>query len=405
MPIPPQVPLDVIVTPRFDVFYALSALSSEGSTPLGGWKEKAEARLPRGFAAAAKNVAPVPIFWPLLADALQGTPGAMTFGSMLSALRSMQLNVLKASILGGIFHDRSTVQALLKRDGNLSQVLADDRHPDRELLTHFGLRPYAANSPAVRALASLLADTAGYRDALTGVLEKFWESGFRADWSRLEPTLEREANRIRSLAEENSIAGLATALRLPVVFEEGAGVMRTRSGTITKVNQIERCYLVPSAFNTRRWWARYEARGERVTLYFPVWLGAEAVISLERAEDRPERATTTSRPQRVNPEAVFRALGDTTRYAIASILARNPTSSAELSRSLKVSKPTITHHVHVLRSAGLITEAADGGSSRLSLNRETVAALSVAAENDLFASTRELRMLTTRHRKGSRKRN
>ncbi|MEO7823561.1 MAG: hypothetical protein ABIS15_08130, partial [Gemmatimonadaceae bacterium] len=154
MAIPPQVPLDVIVTPRFDVFYALYALASEGSTPLGGWKEKAEARLPRGFAGSAKSVAPVPIFWPLLADALQATPGAMTFGSMLSALRSMPVNDLKASVLGGIFHDGSTVRALLKRDGNLSQVLADDNHPDRELLSHFGLRPYAANSPAVRALAS-----------------------------------------------------------------------------------------------------------------------------------------------------------------------------------------------------------------------------------------------------------
>ncbi len=401
----PRIPIDVVVTPRFDVFYALYALSSEGSTPLTGWKENAAARLPRGLAAAAKSVAPVPIFWPLLADALQGTPGAMTFGAMLSALRSMPVNDLKASVLGGIFHDRSTVRALLRREGDLGQVLADDRHPDREMLAHFGLRPYAADSPAVRALASLLSDTGGYRDELTGVLERFWESGFKADWSRIEATLEREANRIRSLAEENSIAELATALRLPVVFEEGAGVMRTRSGAVTKIEQIERCYLVPSAFNTRRWWARYEARGERVTLYFPVWLGGEAVSSLERAEAKPERASTTSRPQRVNPEAVFRALGDTTRYAIASILARNPTSSAELSRSLKVSKPTITHHVHVLRSAGLITEAADGGSSRLSLDRHTVAALSAAAETDLFSSTRELRMLTTRHRKGSRKRN
>lgn len=399
----PQVPLDVIVTPRFDVFYALYTLSIEGSTPLEGWKERAEARLPRGFAAAAKSVAPVPIFWPLLADALQGAPGAMTFDSMLSALRSRPVNDLKASILGGIFHDRSTVRALLKRDGNIGQILADERHPDRELLTHFGLQPYTAESPAVRAMSRLLSDTAGYRDALTGVLQKFWESGFRGDWSLLKPMLEREASRIKSLAEENSIGGLATSLRLPVIFEESSGLMRTRSGAVTKLEQIERCYLVPSAFNNRRWWARYEATGERVTLYFPVWLGAEAVASLERDQVKTTRAAAPSRSHRVNPEAVFRALGDTTRYAIASILARNPTSSAELSRSLKVSKPTITHHVHVLRSAGLITEETDSGSSRLSLNRETVAALSGAAENDLFSSTHELRMLTTRHRKGSRK--
>ncbi|MDQ3673768.1 MAG: metalloregulator ArsR/SmtB family transcription factor, partial [Gemmatimonadota bacterium] len=105
------------------------------------------------------------------------------------------------------------------------------------------------------------------------------------------------------------------------------------------------------------------------------------------------------RAPKVNPEAVFRALGDTTRYAIASILARNPTSSAELARSLQVSKPTITHHVQALRAAGLIREISDGGSSRLSLNRETLAALSTAAIENLFSSTARLPLLTTRQRR------
>jgi DNA-binding transcriptional ArsR family regulator len=101
----------------------------------------------------------------------------------------------------------------------------------------------------------------------------------------------------------------------------------------------------------------------------------------------------------VNAESVFRALGDTTRYAIASMLARTPTTSAELARSLKVSKPTITHHVQTLRAAGLIEEESDRGSNRLSLNRETVAALSDAAVEHFFSSTGDLALVTTRKRK------
>ena len=404
MPRSSQLSVEVVVTPRFDVFYALYTLSSEGSTPLDVWKDRASARLPRGFASAARSVAPVPLFWPLLADALQARSGAMTFEAMLSALKSTPVNDLRANVLDGIFHDRPTVQALLSRERTIAQVLAGDR-ADRELLTHFGLHPYKADSSAARTMSALLSDTAGYRDALIGVLQKFWESGFRADWAALEPNLDREAKRIGSRVRENSIAELAASLRLPVVFEERAGEMRTRSGAVTKLDKVERCYVLPSAFNTRRWWARYEATGGAVTLYFPVWLGADAVNSLGRGQPSAARAPARSRPENLNPEAVFRALGDTTRYAIASILARTPTSSAELSRSLNVSKPTITHHVHVLRSAGLITEEADGGSSRLSLNRDTVAALSAAAETDLFSSTRELRLLTTRHRKDSQNRN
>jgi DNA-binding transcriptional ArsR family regulator len=96
---------------------------------------------------------------------------------------------------------------------------------------------------------------------------------------------------------------------------------------------------------------------------------------------------------------VFKALGDTTRYAIASVLARTPTTSAELARSLKVSKPTITHHVQTLRAAGLIEEEPSGGSTRLSLNRETVATLSNMAVEQLFSSTGDLTLDTTRKRR------
>jgi len=137
-----------------------------------------------------------------------------------------------------------------------------------------------------------------------------------------------------------------------------------------------------------------------VTLYFSIATDLNAANRLgidDRAPREKPRATRD-----INAESVFRALGDTTRYAIASILARTPTTSAELARSLKVSKPTITHHVHALRSAGLITETPSGGSTKLSLSRETVAALSGAAVEQLFASKADLSLGTTRKRRNHR---
>jgi len=401
---PAPFPVEIIVTPRFDVFYALHALTSDAPTPLGAWKERAAARLPRGFAGAAKRVAPIPIFWPLLADALQATPGTMMFDEILSTLQSIAVAELRENVLAGIFHDRPTVDALLTREKTLRQVLTDERHPDAAILTHFGLRPYSAGSAAVGAMSTLLSEPASYRDDLVGVLRKFWDSGFRADWESLDPTLSRTAARIKSLVDRGSIAAVAAELRLPVVVDEDTGALRTKSGALAEARKIVRCYVIPSAFNTRRWWAKYESGANRVTLYFPVWAGAEAANALSTDPEAAARAERSSRSHpNVNAEAVFRALGDTTRYAIASILARNPTSSAELSRILKVSKPTITHHVYALRGAGLITEEPGGGSSRLSLNRDTIEALSNAAVRDLFSSTGELQLLTTRHRSGSQK--
>jgi DNA-binding transcriptional ArsR family regulator len=154
--------------------------------------------------------------------------------------------------------------------------------------------------------------------------------------------------------------------------------------------------MIPSAFNTRRWWAKYETKTGRVSLYFPILRDATAANRI--VADAWDTRTPSSHSD-VNAEAVFRALGDTTRYAIASILARAPTTSADLSRSLRVSKPTITHHVQALRAAGLIAETPVGGSTKLTLSRETVASVSEAALEQLFSSTGDLSLVTTRKRR------
>jgi len=391
--------IEFAVTPRFDVFYALYTLTSGTPTQLDQWKKKAAARLPGDFERAAKRVAPLPIFWPLLADAIQGVPGEVSFEEMLSTIGEMPVDDLKRNILAGIFHDKATVDALVSNKDALKRVLTDDSLPGGELLIHFGLRPYNPGSPASRAMTELLAHPQSYRDELALVLQKFWETGFRRDWAALEPALSAESFRMRDLEEEDSPAELARELNLPVAFDDVAKEIRPKTGTAIAYDRIDRCFIVPSAFNTRRWWAKYETSARRVTLYLPSTSEIEAANQI--GEEKESALPITAR-SRINAESVFRALGDTTRYAIASILARTPTTSAELARSLKVSKPTITHHVHALRSAGLITETPSGGSTRLSLSRETVAALSGAAVEQLFASKADLTLETTRKRRNDR---
>jgi len=396
--------LEFAVTPRFDVFYALYALTSSAPTPLEPWKEKAIGRLPRDFERVAKRVAPLPIFWPLLADAIQGVPGEVSFEEVLATIREMRVDDLKRNVLSGIFHDRSTVDALVTRKRALKQILTDEKSPDAELLTHFGLRPYDSGSPAARAMNSLLSQPQLYRDELALVLQRFWETGFRRDWAALEPSLRAESFRMRDLQEERSPAELARELNLPVTLDDGAKEVRPRTGTAIAYDRIDRCYIVPSAFNIRRLWAKYETSSRRVTLYLPVTRetsAANEIVQEEGKGQERQRETATPPLTAINAESVFRALGDTTRYAIASILARTPTTSAELARSLNVSKPTITHHVHALRSAGLITETPSRGSTKLSLSRDTVAALSGAAVEQLFSAKGDLTLGTTRRRRSS----
>jgi DNA-binding transcriptional ArsR family regulator len=395
-----SLPIEFVITPRFEAFYALYTLTNSASTPLERWKERALLRLPRNFERVAKRVAPVPLFWPLLADALQRTPGEMTFEEMLSTVREMSAEELKENILSGIFHDPATVQSLVTRKKSLKQILTDERIPGGELLTHFGLRPYAADSHAVRAIVRLLSNPAAFRDELGLVLHRFWQTGFKRDWSALEPVLRAESFHLKDLYENSSLADLTRELNLPISLDEEAGELRPRIGPAIKFDRVDRLYVIPSAFNTRRWWAKYDTRAQRFSLYFPI--AREAASPNRIVEDDWETQEPSRRSQQpVNAESVFRALGDTTRYAIASVLARTPTTSAELARSLKVSKPTITHHVQALRAAGLIEEEPEGGATRLSLNRDTVAALSNVAVEQLFSSTGDLALVTTRKRRNT----
>ncbi|HEY6088646.1 MAG TPA: winged helix-turn-helix domain-containing protein [Gemmatimonadaceae bacterium] len=397
---PASLPIEFDVTPRFEAFYALYTLTNTAPSSLDPWKERALMRLPRDFDRVAKRVAPVPLFWPLLADALQGTPGEMTFEEVLAAVRDMPPDELKANVLSGIFHDAATVQSLVSGKKTLRQILTSDKLRGAELLTHFGLRPYFAHSDAVSAMGRLVSDPESFREELALVLQRFWQTGFKRDWSALEPVLRAESFHMKDLHENESLGELIIELNLPITVDEKAGELRQKSGAVIKYDRIDRLSVIPSSFNTHRWWAKYETRPQRFSLYFPVKRDA---ASPNRLVEQDREVQEPSRPSRsaLNPESVFRALGDTTRYAIASVLARTPTTSAELARSLRVSKPTITHHVQALRAAGLIDEEPGGGSNRLSLNRDTVAALSKAAVEQLFSSTGDLALVTTRKRRDS----
>jgi DNA-binding transcriptional ArsR family regulator len=385
------------VTPRFDVFYALYTLTSSAATPLDAWKNMAIDRLPRDFTKRAASVAPFPIFWPLLADAAQNAQGEISFEELASTIGELSARDLQRNILSGIFHDADAVDTLINGRRTLKEIVASSSAG--ELLAAFGLRPFESSSPAVRAMSSLLKRAEPFRDELVGVLEVFWKNGFHDDWRLLEPRLRDESFRMRDLHEENDSATIDVQLNLPVTMDDSGQQLRPKSGAAIRYQKIERCFVMPSAFNTRRWWTKYTSGDDRFVLYFPIARDLNAANRIVH-DDMAAAASRSSRRADINAESVFRALGDTTRYAIASILARTPTTSAELARSLNVSKPTITHHVQALRSAGLIKETPSGGSTKLSLSRDTVAALSNAAVDQLFSASGELILGTTRRKRG-----
>jgi DNA-binding transcriptional ArsR family regulator len=67
---------------------------------------------------------------------------------------------------------------------------------------------------------------------------------------------------------------------------------------------------------------------------------------------------------------LHRALGDDTRLRILRLLRDQDYYLTEIAEHLELSKPTIKHHLALLRSAGLVTIVEEGGMAYYSLRRE-----------------------------------
>ena len=76
-----------------------------------------------------------------------------------------------------------------------------------------------------------------------------------------------------------------------------------------------------------------------------------------------------------NHAAALTALADPTRRAIFERLARSPSPVGELARELPVSRPAVSQHLKVLKSAGLVTDQAAGTRRVYSVDSAGVAAI------------------------------
>ena len=65
-----------------------------------------------------------------------------------------------------------------------------------------------------------------------------------------------------------------------------------------------------------------------------------------------------SSPARVDLDAAFAALADSTRRAVIRELLRAPLRAGELAERVDMSAPALSRHLRVLREAGLIVEGA-----------------------------------------------
>ena len=69
-------------------------------------------------------------------------------------------------------------------------------------------------------------------------------------------------------------------------------------------------------------------------------------------------------------EAAFKAINDQTRREILQLLVVGPLNAGEISKQFNMSKPSISHHLDLLKQAQLILAEKKGQFILYSLNKE-----------------------------------
>ena len=76
---------------------------------------------------------------------------------------------------------------------------------------------------------------------------------------------------------------------------------------------------------------------------------------------------------KLNPVLFAKAIADETRQKIMNLVCCKSLSVAEIVEQLDVSQPTVSHHLAILREAGLVDIRDEGKQTFYSLNQQRVA--------------------------------
>jgi ArsR family transcriptional regulator, arsenate/arsenite/antimonite-responsive transcriptional repressor len=94
---------------------------------------------------------------------------------------------------------------------------------------------------------------------------------------------------------------------------------------------------------------------------------------LPAPELRPTVVAMTDQPP--TRLSALRALADPVRLALVDELSREGACACELRKRLDLSAPLISHHLKVLREAGLVETRKSGRRLEVELNRDALAAV------------------------------
>jgi DNA-binding transcriptional ArsR family regulator len=177
----------------------------------------------------------------------------------------------------------------------------------------------------VRRLFEDMADPEATKQRWLNVMREYHAVFFADEEKRLLPILERMLDDAKALARKTAVPDLIERL--------------SNGFTLSPDIELDRLVLVPSV-----WLHPYVLRAEiSESELLVVWGAHPPGHRVVPGESVPEDALL-----------VLRALADPTRLRLLRLIAAEPRSLQSLAQEVKLSLPTVSHHIRELRGAGLI---------------------------------------------------
>lgn len=374
---------EFLTSPRFEIFYAIQLLTDDSSKVHNEWKKKAISELPDTFLKKLKRYGLQGPIWSALADMIENSILIHNFAGLVNALREISTKEIQNNVMVGILHYPDIVKSILDKEFDLTDAIKKIPKKKHEWLAYVGLYPSHKDSSINQMIEILLNNPEDFRNLIIDILQEFWASTFKNTWKDIYPKLEETASEKKRLCDICTLSEFAKNSLIPIEVDENKKqIIALRGGYSIQFANVEKLIFLPSVFNYKRLWTAYEAVNSKTTAYFPFF---DPRISLT---NRIIYTSEISIDSGLDPALIFKALGDVTRFAIVSIIAREPKSSVELSKILSITKATISHHVHILREAGLLNERHESGSVKLSLKRDIIENLSDLTIERLYKNSR-----------------
>lgn len=364
------------LSPRYELFFGLTHAASKYPASIPGlkaWQNETHSLLSGLDAHLLAGLH----FTSVLPSLLPAVNATMKIDAIFEYLKTLESHVFISGFIEGLLHDPEVSVDLADKKIGLEKAINRLAPKKREWLSYIQLYPYDEENDLIRFLEWLIKEGPRAQARLVEIHEDWWNRVFSKFWASMEKSFTASIQTHEQLFQALEFGEFASRALLKIKLDPGESAIEAmRGGYKIACEQIHQVYFMPSVFNSDRLWSALERPNQPKVVYFP-YLDLDVISSLGENFDT----------SKLDPALMCRAMGDPTRFAILTLLSRQPRASVELARKLELTRATISHHVALLREAGIVLD--NRTTKQLEVNWNNLSAMSDALVHFLQRTKRQ----------------